>query len=105
MAANEEVILRLVREELLKNALRGTTPQVDAQGLLTDPQQLRQVTHVLLEVILSYLDDPALRPVLEGVLILTMRATHDLVCSGEEEEKTEEQRAWQPSSPFSPLRP
>lgn len=104
MADAEETALRITREKLLETALQGATPQVDARGLLTDPEQLRKVTHFFLEVTFDFLANPWARSALEGVMMLSMRALHDLVCE-EEDEKTEEQPTWQPSNPFSPLLP
>lgn len=103
MADAEETALRITREKLLENALQGATPQVDARGLLTDPEQLRKAIHFFLEVTFDFLANPWMRPMMEGVMMLSLRAMHDLVCDEAEEKTTEEQTAWQPSSPFSPL--
>jgi hypothetical protein len=96
----DEQAMQELRRRLLEKALEGETPHLDAQGILTDPLQLRDVSHLVAEVMYDFLANPFFRPMLEEATLMILHAFHDLICN-DEQQKVEE-HTWEPSKPLMP---
>lgn len=100
----EDATLAYARERVLVTALEGETPILDARGLLTDPSQLRKVTHLLVEVSHDLVANPWALGMLLEPSALVIRAIHTLVCEADAgtEEEGKEPHTWEPSKPLIP---